>query len=123
MTPLAQMLDEIGPTQSGATAAHSAGFVHLGDRILTLESAEHLWRETGADFLIAAKARDRAVQLSLAPDRRRAWLEMILLSTLENDLRRAIVECAEYRRAAGHADPHDPDRARSRVTDETGGDD
>lgn len=123
MTPLARMLDEIGPAQSGTDAHHSAGFVRLDNRILTLEAAEHLWRDTGADFLIAARARDRAVHLGLTHEILPARTEMHRLSKLENDLKRAIVECAENRRAAGYADPHDPDRARLRVTDKTGGDD
>lgn len=115
MTPLARMLDEIGPAQSGTDAHHSAGFCRLGNRILTLEAAEHLWRDTGADFLIAARARDRAVQLDLTLDILRSRTEMVRLSKLENDLKRAIVECATNRRVAGYADPHDPDRVSRHI--------
>jgi hypothetical protein len=91
---------------------HIGGHVMLGEQPLTLADATALWQDTGADFMSAAKARDLANQGGRIGKIVRVSAEMTRLSLLESALRRAITECADWRKAAGWDDPFAADERR-----------
>ena len=88
-------------------AFHIGGTVIAYGHAMTLLNAERLRDEVAADFMSAAR---------FAPADafgfRRSTDEMIRLSAFENDLRRAIEACREWRKAAGWKDPHGADGIR-----------